>query len=71
MSSLPFPIVMHHVDRPNISLSEIVNIAPEEAQIPVSLTPKPNCKALTFLEDYSSGRNHFHEKRRIPITFSR
>ena len=40
MSSLPFPTVMHNIDGPNISSSEIVNIAPREGQIPVSFTPE-------------------------------
>ena len=42
MSSLPFPTMMYNIDGPNISSSEIVNIAPREGQIPVSFTPESN-----------------------------
>ena len=48
MSSLPFLMVMHNIDVPNISSSEIVNIAPGEGQIPVSFTSEPNWEALAF-----------------------
>ena len=49
-----------YVGRPNISPSEIVNIAPGEGQIPVSFTSEPNWEALAFHKDYSTGRNHFN-----------
>ena len=48
MSSLHFLMVMHNIDVPNISSSEIVNIAPGEGQIPVSFTSEPNWEALAF-----------------------
>ena len=48
MSSLPFLMVMHNIDVPNISSSEIVNIAPGEGQISVSFTSEPNWEALAF-----------------------
>ena len=53
------------------SPNEIVNIAPGEGQIPVSFTSEPNWEALAFPKDYSTGRNHFNEKREIPITPSK
>ena len=59
-SSLPFPTVMHNIDGPNITPSEIVNIAPGEGQIPVSFTSEPNWEPLAFPKDYSTGRNHFN-----------
>ena len=34
-SSSPFPAVMCNVDGPNISLSQIVNVAPGEGWVPV------------------------------------
>ena len=67
-SSSPFPTVMYNVDGPNISPSEIINIAPGEGQIPVSFTSEPNLEALAFPKGYSTGRNHFNEEREIPIT---
>ena len=46
--SLPFPTVMHNIDGPNVSSSEIVNIAPGKGQIPVSFTSEPIWEALAF-----------------------
>ena len=54
MSSLCFPTVMHNIDGPDISSSEIVNIAPGDGQIPVSFTPEPNWEALAFPKEYSA-----------------
>ena len=71
MSSLPFPTVMRNIDRPNISSSEIVNIAPGEDQIPVSFTSEPNLEAFAFPKEYSVGINHFNEDRDNPITPSK
>ena len=59
---------MYNVDGPNISPSEIVNIAPGEGQVPVSFTSEPNWEALAFPKDYFTGRNRFNEEREIPIT---
>ena len=42
------PTVMHNLDGPNIDPSQIVNIAPEEAQIPVYHINEPDCEALGF-----------------------
>ena len=67
-SSSPFSTVMNNVDEPNLSASEIVNIVPGEGQIPVSSTSKRNWEALAFPKDYSIGRNHFNEERKILIT---
>ena len=39
---------MHNLDGPNIDPSQIVNIAPEEAQIPVYHINEPGCEALGF-----------------------
>ena len=50
-SSLPFPTVMLNGHGPNISVSDMVNIAPGECQIPVSFTSEPNLKALAFLKE--------------------
>ena len=71
MSSLPFPYEMHNIDGPNISSSEIVNIAPGKVQIPVCLTSELNWEALAFFKECSTGRNHFNEDRDHPITPSK
>ena len=71
MSSLPFPTVMHNINRPNLSSSEIVNIAPREGQILVSFTSELNWEALAFPKEYSTRINHFNEDRDNPITPSK
>ena len=62
---------MYSVDGPSIALSEIVDIAPGEGQIPVSFTSEPNWEALAFPKYYSTGSNHINKEREIPITPSK
>ena len=64
-SSSPFPTVVYNVNGPSISLSEIVNIAPGEGQIPVCFTTEPNWEVLAFPKDFSTGRKHFNEEREL------
>ena len=64
----PFPTAMYNFNGPNISFSEIVNIAPEEGKISVSFTSESNWEALAFPKDYSSRRNHVNKEREILIT---
>ena len=73
MSSLPFPTVIHNIDGANIFVSEIVNMAPVEGQIPVFFffISEPNWKVFAFPEEYSTGINHFNENRNNPITPSK
>ena len=68
MSSMPFPTVMHNIDGPNISSSEIVSIALGEGQIPVSFTSEPNWEALAFPKEYSTGIYNVNQDRDNPIT---
>ena len=49
-SSSHFPTVMYNVDGPNLSPNEIVNIAPGEGRIPVSLLWNLIGKHLHFLK---------------------
>ena len=58
---------MYNIDGPNISQSEIVNIAPTEAQTLVSFTLQPNWEASVLPEDYSRGRNPFNEEIETPV----
>ena len=62
---------MYNVDGQNISPSEIVDITPEEGQIPVSFTLVPYWEALAFPKDYSLGRRYFNVERKLPITPSK
>ena len=55
-SSSPFPAVIYNVDGPNISPSEIVNIA----KFLVSFISEPNWEALAFPKDCSTGKKHFN-----------
>ena len=46
------PTVMHNLDSPKIDSSQIVNVAPEEAQIPVYHINEPDCEALGFTKSF-------------------
>ena len=65
------PTVMHRTDEPNISLDQIIDIAPGEGQIPVSLSVEPNIEPLSFPKHFPDGKNHFTYTRERPITLSK
>ena len=66
-----FPTVMQNKDGPHVSVNEMINIAPGEGKIPVSFTSEPDWEALAFVKEYSTGKNHFNTKRKIPISVSK
>ena len=68
ISSGLHPTVLHNVDGPNISSSDIVNIAPGENQIPVSFTSEPDWEALAYPREFSTGINHYNQDREVKIT---
>ena len=68
---MPYPTVLQNIDGPDISVDDVVNIAPGEGQIPVSFTSEPNWEALAFPKEYSIGKGHFNDDREIPITPSK
>ena len=51
-SSQPFPTIMYNVDGPNISHSEVVNIAPGEGKMPFFFTLEPNWEAFASSKDF-------------------
>ena len=59
--------VMHDLAGPNIALSQIVNCAPVEGQIPVSHTNEPDCKVLPFPKEFPTCKFHFDFKRENPL----
>ena len=54
---------MHNLDSPKIDSSQIVNVAPEEAQIPVYHINEPDCEALGFTKSFWGGKFHVFFKR--------
>ena len=68
---MPFPTVLQNIDGPDISVDDVVNIAPAEGQLPVSFTSEPNWKASAFPKEYSTGKGHFNDNHEIPITPSK
>lgn len=62
------PTVTHNVHGPNISSSDVLNLAPGQNQIPVSFTSKPNWEALAFPKDFSTAVNRFGQARDVRIT---
>ena len=63
-----FPNVVHNIDGPNISVCEIVNIAPGKCKMLVFFTSEHNWEGLALPKDYSTGTNLFTEDRTILIT---
>ena len=70
-TSVSYPTVLHEVNGPYIFVNKILNIAPGEGKIPLSLVTEPDCEALTFPKEYSTGKNHFNEPREVAITLSK
>ena len=66
-----FPTVLHETNGPNVSLDEMINIAPGEGQIPVSFKSEPDWEALCFPNLYPTAKNHFNTERDVPITVSK
>ena len=69
-SSVPFPTVLQNIYGPELSVDDVVNIAPVEGQIPVSFTSESNWEALA-LEEYSTDKRHFNDNNEITITPSK
>ena len=59
---------MYNVDGPNISPSEIVNIAPWRSSNSCFFYFGTTLEALSFPKGYSTGTNYFNEEKQIPIT---
>ena len=48
---MAFSTVLQNIDSPDISVDDVVNIAPAEGRLLVSFTSEPNWKALAFLKE--------------------
>ena len=66
-----YPTVLYDINGPNVSLEQVVNIAPGEGQIPISHHDDENWEALLFPKQYSHGINHFGSYRDVPLTPSK
>ena len=64
-SSLPFPAIMYNIDGPNISSSEIVNIAPGEGQILFLLLWNLIGKHLHFLKTIPQEETTLTKKEKL------
>ena len=60
-SVLPFPVVLNNIEGPSASPAQVLNIAPGEAQIPVSFATERNCEALAFPKNFPYGRFCFRD----------
>ena len=47
-----FPTALQNIDGPEIDTNEILNIAPGEGQVPVSVRSEPNWEALAFPKEF-------------------
>ena len=61
---------MHYICVPNISSSEIINLAPVEGQISISIISELNTETLAFPKEYFTRVNHLNEDRDNPITIT-
>ena len=62
------PTVMHNIDGPSITTSDVVNIAPGEGQIPVSIDNQPDWEPLAFPREFSTGNHHINSERNVPVS---
>ncbi|GAB1600976.1 hypothetical protein Ahia01_000375800, partial [Argonauta hians] len=62
------PTVMSNVTGPALSTSDVINVAPGEGQIPISIENEPDWEALAFPKEFSTGSNHFSSVRRVSIS---
>ena len=63
-----FPTALQNKEGPEIDTNEILNIAPGEGQIPVSVRSEPDWEALAFPKEFSTGDFHYNHPRDIKIT---
>ena len=52
---IPYPTALHNTDVPAIGVEQILNIAPGDGQIPVSVFTEPNWEARAFVKQFSEG----------------
>ena len=45
---IPYPSVIHNINGPDVSIEDIIEIAPAEGRIPISRNMEPDCEALAF-----------------------
>ena len=65
------PTLLHKIEGPSILPEEVVNIAPDEGQIPVYHSNEENWEALAFPRLYSHGENHFKSYRDVHLAVSK
>ena len=67
----PNPTVMHDIDGASVSIDKIIDVAPGEGHIPVSLHVEPDCEALAFPRHFPDGKFHFNYTREKPLSISK
>ena len=63
-NQVPLQAAMHNVDVPNIATNEVLNIAAEEGQLSVWITPRDRLGSFSFVKNFSTGQNHFNTERK-------
>jgi hypothetical protein len=57
---IPYPSVIQNAHGPDISVEDIVEIAPAEGKIPISRNMVPDCEALAFPGLFGTGEFHLN-----------
>ena len=65
---VPYPTVIQDVHGPDISVEQIVDVAPAEGKIPINRSMEPNCEPLAFPKHFSTGNFHYNVDRKTKIT---
>ena len=65
---VPHPTVLQSIDGPDISVDDIVEIAPGEGKIPIHRNMEPNCEALAFPKHFATGEFHYNVDRKEKLT---
>ena len=71
MNQVPLPLFIHNIHGPNISVNEVVNIAPGEGQMPLSFISKLDYTNVSFVKNYSNGEKHFNTRGKVRIMLSK
>ena len=59
-AGVPYPTVMQNVHGPDISVEDIVDVAPGEGKIPINRSMEPNCEPLAFPKHFATGQFHYN-----------
>ena len=66
-----YPTAFHNTHGPEVTSEKIIEVAPGEGQIPISIYKEKNWEAMAFVKQYSEGKFHFNTERPTKISVSK